>query len=289
MDQSWRDPDAAWWAKAARARKHIDEFSFMVAEFEKSRPYEVQQEETSEVSEVAYRFRVRQEVPAGLLTAVGDAIHNMRSSLDSVAYELARQYLNGEMTPKQQGVTQFPICETGEDFDDFFAKNKHRREMYGEQQKEALRCVQPFALQEEASTHGVDFETDPHLEYITDELHRLHTLSNVDKHRRLPLLSWYLDINYWDDPECSWRFARHPHAAFEDKTLIGYLSTPRVEAPTAQVTFDFRLSLVDDPGYRQDLISVLARWHEYLTSWVLPRIFIVAEGNPPPMFIGRLR
>jgi hypothetical protein len=127
----------------------------------------------------------------------------------------------------------------------------------------------------------------PHREFVTDELHRLHTLSNVDKHRQLPLLTWYLDIHYWDNPGCTWRYAQHPHDEFKDQALVGFLLHSGEGSPSAHVTFEFKLSLIDDPGYRQDLIGVLTRWHDYLTGWVIPRIFIVAEGNPPPIFIGR--
>lgn len=75
----------------------------MVAEFERSKPSEARREDTDNPSQVAFRFHILQKVPTELLTAVGDAIHNMRSCLDSVAYELARQYLNDEMTDKQKG------------------------------------------------------------------------------------------------------------------------------------------------------------------------------------------
>ena len=287
MDQSWREPSAAWWAKAARANKHIQDIRIMVGEFGELKPYEVRQEDAENPGEVAFRFHILRPVPTELLTAVGDALHNMRSCLDSVAYELARQYLNDEMTDRQKGATQFPICETGEDFHEFFQGRGVRRDMYGDQEKKALRSVQPFALREEAKTHGVELQTDPHLEFVTDELHRLHTLSSVDKHRGLPLLAWYLDFVYWDNPDCSWRDAQPRHAQLQDQSVVGYLSNPGEGPLPAHVTFDFKLSLIDDPGYRQDLMDVLTRWHDYLTGWVLPRIFIVAEGNPPPIFIGR--
>jgi hypothetical protein len=287
MDQSWKDPGAAWWAKAARANKHIQDIRAMVVEFEKLRPYEARPENADNPDETAFRFHVLQSVPTELLTAVGDAVHNMRSCLDAVAYELARQYLNDAMTDRQKGATQFPICETGEAFVDFFEGHGIRRDMYGEQEKKALRCVQPFALREEATAYGIDVQADPHREFVTDELHRLHVLSNVDKHRRLPLLAWYLDFHFWDNPACSWRYAQDPQAGFKDQSLIGYLTNPGGGSLPARVTFEFKLSLIDDPGYRQDLIAVLTRWNDYLISWVLPRIFIVAEGNPPPIFIGR--
>jgi len=46
-------------------------------------------------------------------------------------------------------------------------------------------------------------------------------------------------------------------------------------------------TITDDPGYRQDLASALERWQAYLESWVLPRIFTVAEGGKAPMMIVR--
>jgi hypothetical protein len=285
MYQSWREPSAAWWAKVARANKHIQDIRAVADEFESSRPYEVRQEDTDDPDEIAFRFHILQPVPPELLTAVGDSLHNMRSCLDSIAYELARQYLHGAMTDKQKSATQFPICETGEAFDEFFQGHGVRRDMYGDQEKKALRCVQPFALREEAKDHGVELQNDPHLEFITDELHRLHTLSVVDKHRRLPFLVWYLDFMYWDNPDWAWRYAQPPHAEFRDQSLVGYLKCRAEESLPPHATFDFKLSLIDDPGYRQDLMGVLTRWHYYLTNWVIPRIFIVAEGNPPPIMI----
>src|SRR5690348_7194187 len=135
MDQSWREPSAAWWAKVARANKHIQDIRAMADEFERSRAYEVRQEATDNPGEIAFRFHILQPVPPELLTAVGDSLHNMRSCLDSIAYELARQHLQGAMTDKQKAATKFPICETGEAFDEFFQGHGVRRDMYGDQEK----------------------------------------------------------------------------------------------------------------------------------------------------------
>lgn len=286
MDLSWRDPSAAWWAKARRADEHIRDLSIMVREFERGRPYEVRQENTEVPGEASYSFHLLKPMPGEMLTVVGDALHNLRSCLDSVAYELARRHVGNNMTERQQAASQFPIYETGEEFDAFFEDHRTRRELYGSQEREALRCVQPFSLREEAARVGVKWNSPPEYDYITNELHRLRVLSNLDKHRRLPLLAWYVDFLYWNDESCNWRYAQHPHTALQDNATIGYLSDPCGNQPTAEVTFEFRLSLTDDPGFRQDLIGTLTRWQSYLTGWVIPRIFIVAEGNPPPILIG---
>jgi hypothetical protein len=34
------------------------------------------------------------------------------------------------------------------------------------------------------------------------------------------------------------------------------------------------------------LLVIRLEWLQSLTGWVVPRIFIVADGNPPPMMIG---
>jgi hypothetical protein len=291
MDQSWRDPTAAWWAKLERANRHITEIHSMMSAFEESVAYRVGREGTDKPNAVAFRFEILRQVPAQLLTAIGDAVHNMRSALDSVAFELARQNLKGSMTGKQEKSVEFPIYQTGSELDEFFER-KNQRDLYGSHDKEAIRCVQPFAMREEADAHGVVFQTDPHVEFVINELHRLHSLSVVDKHRRLPLLTWYLDINYWNDEKCNWGYAQHPNAEFKDHAVIGHLEGPGQGPPAAEATFVFKLSLVDDPvssiglGFREDFMSVLGRWHDYLRSWVIPRIFIVAEGNPAPIIIA---
>src|SRR5260370_27355443 len=128
-------------------------------------------------------------------TTIGDALHNMGWCLDSVAYELARRHLGDVMTDKQQGATQFPICPDRAEFDSFLSR-KDQRDLYGEHERHALRCVQPFALREEAAAHGVTFATTPEEEYRIDVLARLSHVNNLDKHRRLPFLAWYVDFGY---------------------------------------------------------------------------------------------
>jgi hypothetical protein len=90
MDHEWRDPTAAWWTKAARAYTHIRAAGSMLLAFQKSTPYRIDREPAGEPGRVAFRLHVHKPVPAELLTTIGDALHNLRSCLDSVAFELAR-------------------------------------------------------------------------------------------------------------------------------------------------------------------------------------------------------
>src|SRR5258708_24565131 len=224
---SWRDTTAAWWAKAARAQRHIQDIGSMMAAFGQATAFEIRREPSDEPGKVAFRLHVIEPVPTQLLTTIGDALHNMRSCLDSVAYELARRHLGHGMTDKQQGATQFPICPDRAQFDSFLSR-KDQRDLYGEHERHALRCVQPFALREEAAAHGVTFATTPEEEYRIDVLARLSHVNNLDKHRPLPLLAWFLDFVYLtgEAPGFGWSLTRPKPAGLQHNDVIGYPTFP---------------------------------------------------------------
>ena len=162
----------------------------------------------------------------------------------------------------------------------------------GDQDKKAIRCVQPFALREEAAALDVDFQTDSNIEFAIDELHRLHTLSIVDKHRRLPLLSWYLSINYWNDPECDWRYAQHPNAEFKDQAIIGYLKGSGPGSPAAEATFVFRVLPEYDPvfsigpGFPRGLHKRTNALGMTTCATGLYRLHCRGRDSPPIMLVG---
>ena len=287
MADSWWDASAAWWAKAARAKKHIQDVGLLVAGLERAAPYEISREVTDQPGRVAFRFRLLEPVPVDLLTTIGDALHNLRSCLDSVAFELARRHVGDAMTERQESAAQFPICRDRAAFDEFFS-SRVRRGMYGQQERDAIRCVQPFALHEELAALGTDPATSLADEYRINDLARLNRLSNLDKHRRLPLLAWYVDFVYFtrDVSGCAWSRPGPQPAGLQDNEVIGYLTHQDADTDhSAALKVEVRLTLAEDPGYIAEVVGILERWHFYLVSWVLPRMFAVADGNPPPMMI----
>jgi hypothetical protein len=144
IDQSWHDPNAAWWAKLDRAWKHIESLRRVVDAYRAAKPCEIVPEPTDAPGRTAYRVRIRQQVPVVVSTIVGD-VHNMRPALDSVAYEMAVRHLGRTLTRKELVATAFPICETPQEFDDFFDKERPiRASMFGRKERAALRLAQPF-------------------------------------------------------------------------------------------------------------------------------------------------
>lgn len=259
----------------------------MVTAFEQGTAFRLSRETTDRPGQIGFRFHPVRSVPVELLTTIGDALHNMRSCLDSVAYELARRHLGDDMTEKKQGATRFRLFGDPVKFDSFLRRSEQRA-LYGENERNALRCVQPFALREEAGRLGAAFATSPQQEHRMDQLARLSHLNNLDKHRYLPLLGWYIDLvcSTTDVTECTWRTAQPQRGGYQDNDLIGHLTFPgAANDPSADLRVDMHLALADDPAYAGDFTSTLEGWLSYLTGWVLPRIFIVADGNPPPIAI----
>jgi hypothetical protein len=292
----WRsDPEAPWWVKLRRARLHIDEVHQRVRTLDASIPWSVEKEPAEDPDSWAFRFRIQRPIPADLCAAVGDAIANMRSALDYVAYELAVRH-TGTLAPRQEMATAFPICKDREAFDGFFIEGRWgpvRAEIFGETERLALQCVQPFALGEEARSAGVEWSTPADQELLTDGAWALNTVWNIDKHRRLPELSWGRDdLSWWQgagqDSVKKWR-ALVPSGSFlEDNQLILELGAAQGNGrPDVKLMQEINLLLVDDPSpYKRALGERLEQLHQSLSSWVLPRIFVTAEGNPPPIMIS---
>ena len=154
-------PGSPWWVKLRRARLHIDEVHQRVRTLDASNPWSAEKEPAEDPDSWAFRFRIQCPIPAGLCAAVGDAIANMRSALDYVAYELAVRH-TGTLAPRQEMATAFPICKDREAFDGFFTAGRWgpvRAEIFGETERLALHCVQPFALGEEARSAGAEWST----------------------------------------------------------------------------------------------------------------------------------
>ena len=292
MGQHWRDPEASWWVKLRRAQAHISEVQHRVSLLEGTQPWSIQREPIGPDG-WAYRFKIHRAIPADLSAAVGDAVANMRAALDYIAYELARHRV-GTMSDAEEAATAFPICKDKVAFDQFFAAGRNgplRARLYGDAEREALQCVQPFALADEMRAVGVEPATDPRTDLLTDHAYGLNALWNIDKHRRLPGLAWTIEELVWfsgDATGCRWIQRVRGLAPLHDGAVLGELhGPPASERPLLEPNFTVDLVLTDDPSpYRSPLGQRLEQLHQSLIGWVVPRIFIVADGNPPPIVIA---
>jgi hypothetical protein len=287
MEERWSDPEAPWWAKLRRARVHIDEVQQRVVALLRAQTWSIRRE-AADADGWAYRFRLDRAIPADLSATVGDAVANMRSALDYVAYELARHHV-GHLDDQEEAATAFPICPDEAAFKRFFAHGRQgslRSGLYGDVERRALQCVQPFALTDEARAVGVERTTTPQDDLLTDHAYVLNALWNIDKHRRLPGIAWATGPVWWSGDIAAYRWIEHVRelAPLQDGTVLGELhSLPGSGRPQVDPHHEIDLVLTDDPSpYSSPLVPRLERLHQSLVGWVVPRIFIVADGNPHP-------
>ena len=121
----------------------------------------------SRVSEVKHRISIRliEPISADFAVLVGDAIRNLRSSLNQVADQLAVQH-SGPLTEDAERMTELPIRISGAQFDDWAtSKNKQTKLRRLGDLREAgfqtIRSEQPFAFAERLRRSADDRGTTP--------------------------------------------------------------------------------------------------------------------------------
>lgn len=292
-DVTWMGRDQPWWVKLRRAGVHIREVTGAVEAFQQTRPWRVEAEPGEQPGVVAYRLHIDRQPPADLLAAVGDAVHNLRSALDAMTYDLAVRHL-GTLTSEQEQATQLPICKDEEAFQRLLDKKitkgnpQQIRDLYGPNGVAGLRCVQPFALSDEAKAMGVKRARTAEEDLQADALYRLNAIWKIDKHRRLPRLTWFFQDMYFGGEPVPWRPALNRRTVVAGGQILGWHHFPSAEAVRPLGHFwRVDLALADDPfPWPLPVVGLLERWHQSLGGWVIPRAFAtVVTGGPPPILI----
>jgi hypothetical protein len=285
-DQTWMDQESSWWAKANRANEHIDSLRRQVDEYRASAPYSLTPEPTEKPDRLAYRLRFSKPVPVTISTTVGDVLHNLRAALESLAFEVARRSQGGTLTPKQEQESTFPICESPKDFDAFFKGKKGL--LYDRRARTALRSVQPFVNLEQAHRLGVALDRSFDETFRWSELHRLDTLWNIDKHRRLTLMAWWPDLIYWGSNGPSNRRALPGDGTLANGSILLHIEGTD-EGQSDELRHEFNLVLTDDPaasrdqGAADDVVDLLERWHQHIVNLVVfPRVFTIMSQATVP-------
>jgi hypothetical protein len=151
-------------AKLSRAREQFEELRAEMDTFFNADepPYDSVGSFDSEAWEWVERFQIRREAPLRFGVILGDCLHNLRSSLDHLMWQVT--LLDGN-TPDAS--TQFPISRTEKAFE-----KAAKRQIPGlnSAHHDFVRSLQPFNAGDDAEGHALAV---------------LATLSNTDKHRVL--------------------------------------------------------------------------------------------------------
>jgi len=98
VDEGWDEPETAWWAKHRHAKDHLERLRGVCAGYRSTNPLEVRPEPTDVPGETAYRLRQSAPIPVAISLIVGDLVHCLRSSLDSLVSGIVRDNLDRDMT-----------------------------------------------------------------------------------------------------------------------------------------------------------------------------------------------
>jgi hypothetical protein len=93
--------------KVERAKEHIADLDDAIRRFGESEPYEISTKEKTAIEQTAFYVAKINPVPDHISLILGDAVHNLRSALDHLAWQLVEA---GGGVPDRD--TMFPIYQT---------------------------------------------------------------------------------------------------------------------------------------------------------------------------------
>jgi hypothetical protein len=158
-------------AKLQRARGHLLQLQVLHSAYIDSTPYEVDCRQDPDTRRPVYFIRSIKPPSIELALTAGDVLHNTRSALDHLAYQLVCVG-TGHEGPHRN--VQFPIGDDAKDYAD-----KRRRWTKG-MRPDALAAIDSLKPYKGGN----------------DTLWRLHRLDNVDKHRLVITIgSAYRSVN----------------------------------------------------------------------------------------------
>jgi hypothetical protein len=156
-------------AKLERAQEHLIALDAATGEFFEVDPYEIVGEFDSKTSEYLFRVKVLREPPLRLGVIFGDFIHNLRSALDHLVWQLI--LLDGGSPDRD---TCFPVASSSSEF-----QHMTERALQGLRPEHVTRieALQPYHAGDRAEGHLLTL---------------LPRLSNTDKHQIVhTALSWF--------------------------------------------------------------------------------------------------
>jgi hypothetical protein len=147
--------------KIDQARKHIDMLTSNIQTFFDSKPYQISTRRDSQTRRLDYYVSNLKQVPISFATTAGDAIQNLRTALDHLAYQL---YLVGSPTGGNERLIQFPIGQDAAHY-----ANQRNRTTMG-MRSDAITMLDSLELYKGGKGH---------------KFWVLQELNNADKHRFL--------------------------------------------------------------------------------------------------------
>lgn len=149
--------------KLYRAKKHLEELQTETERYFKTNPAKVVREQDSSPDEFVGKIVASIPIPKRIPLIIGDALQNLRSSLDYLVWELV---IAAKNTPNHENM--FPICTTPEAFKGQLSRNR-------------LRGIPTDAVTDidDLQPYHEGADAKGHVLFMIDDL------CNINKHRRI--------------------------------------------------------------------------------------------------------
>ena len=151
-----------------RASEHLQSIEAEVGRWREEHPYRTYVEFDAESRQKRIVAEVFRQPRAELGLLIGDCIHNLRSALDNLVYDLARANRSGPLSRSIARDSQFPIFTSEAKF---LSKGMSQIRGVAPVVKTIIKGLQPYHRGDRKSAH---------------RLWMLNSLANSDKHRLLP-------------------------------------------------------------------------------------------------------
>ena len=162
--------------KFNRAAAHFNEASELLSAYVNAKQYVIRRDDDP-VSGLTFWFTLDSEPPDNVALAIGDCIHNLRSALDHIVYELSCRTAKKDHV----GDTAFPVYVDAKDWDEKDSKGKlrntsglHKLRGIPQAAVDRIKELQPF--------NGLE-----PMYWQRQRLLHVHRLDIADKHRSLNL------------------------------------------------------------------------------------------------------
>ena len=155
--------------KVERALYHLKELEGSVDEWLERDAYTLREKPQAESGKKILSIEPLESVPSHFQLLIGDFVHNLRSAVDLLAFDLAWTGSRGPMRRLVAENSEFPV---------FWKRAPRESEL-----RQRIGAIDPAA-------QTIIKSLQPHnrpMGYATDELWMLDQLWNFDKHRGLPL------------------------------------------------------------------------------------------------------
>lgn len=225
--------------KLRRANEHLETLERAVQGFRVRNPHEVRTQFDSETRDYVVWTRIREMPPPDWSLIVGDVVHNLRSALDHLAYQLVIK-AGGEPTNR----TSFPIFHNDPFTETPKGTRSWRDRVSGMLDEDVahIKSLQPY---QQRYVQG----SDPPEEHV---LFTLNELWNADKHRQLIVtLTFHTGAQFGIQHMIGCEFellGQRPLGPCENGTVIArYRLTPTTPDPEVDMNVDvaFEIGLVE--------------------------------------------